>query len=479
MELWDKLHEECGVFGIFSKGEIDDVVAATFYGLYALQHRGQESCGIAVNDDGVLSVHKGVGLVNEVFTPTVLENMPRGRMAVGHCRYATTGSRNEQNAQPLILRHMKGNLAIAHNGNLTNASELREQIELNGGIFHSTSDTESIAYTIIQERLNTPSIEEAVLQAMDKLKGAYSLVILSPRKLIAARDPLGFRPLCMGKIGESTIFASESCALDTIGAEFVRDIEPGEVVVVDENGIRSFRNHCAGKSAFCVFEYIYFARPDSVINGSSVHTARMRAGALLALSHPVQADVVIGVPDSGLDAALGFARQSGIPYGIGFLKNKYIGRTFIAPSQKQRESAVRIKINPIAETVRGKRVVLVDDSIVRGTTCKKTIQLLREAGATEIHFRLSAPPFLYPCFFGTDIDSSENLIAYRHSVEEIRQMLDIESLGYLEVEDLPKLADHARCGLCDACFTGHYPVEPPKQRAKSKFETKLSESSND
>lgn len=479
MELWDKLHEECGVFGIFSRGEVEDVVASTFYALYALQHRGQESCGIAVNDDGVLSVRKGVGLVNEVFTPPVLESMPRGRMAVGHCRYATTGSRSEQNAQPLILRHRKGNLAIAHNGNLTNADQLREEIELNGGIFHSTSDTESIAYTIIRERLSAPSIEDAVLGAMDKLQGAYSLVILSPRKLIAARDPLGFRPLCMGKIGESTVFASESCALDTIGAEFVRDIEPGEVVVVSDEGVRSIRTHCGGKSAFCVFEYIYFARPDSVINGSSVHTARMRAGALLALSHPVQADVVIGVPDSGLDAALGFARQSGIPYGIGFLKNKYIGRTFISPNQKQRESGVRIKLNPIAETVRGKRVVLVDDSIVRGTTCMKTIRLLREAGATEIHFRLSAPPFLYPCFFGTDIDSSENLIAYQHSVEEIRQMLGIESLGYLEVEDLPKLADHGRCGLCDACFTGRYPVEPPAQQSKSKFETRFSESSDD
>jgi len=479
MELWDKLHEECGVFGVYSRGEVEDTVLSSFYGLYALQHRGQESCGIAVSDDGVISVRKGVGLVNEVFTREALAQMPRGRMAVGHCRYATTGCRSADNAQPIVLRHVKGNLAVAHNGNLTNAAELRREIELDGGVFHSTSDTEIIAYTIVRERLKTDSIEDAVVRAMDRVKGAYSLVIMSPRKLIAARDPQGFRPLCMGRIGESVVFASESCALDTIGAAFVRDIEPGEVVVVTEDGVRSIKTHCGGPTSFCVFEYIYFARPDSVINGSSVHTARMRAGALLALSHPAQADVVIGVPDSGLDAALGFARQSGIPYGIGFLKNKYIGRTFIAPDQKQRESGVRIKLNPIAETVRGKRVVLVDDSIVRGTTCLKTIGLLREAGAKEIHFRLSAPPFKYPCYFGTDIDSSDNLIAYNHSVEEIRRMLGIESLGYLETEDLPRLADHCCGGLCDACFTGRYPIEPPKKRAKSKFETRISENTED
>jgi len=479
MELRDKPREECGVFGLCNRGEIEDVVASTYYGLYALQHRGQESCGIAVNDDGVIALRKGLGLVNEVFTREVLENMPRGSMTVGHCRYATTGSRNVSNAQPMVLRHVKGNLAVAHNGNLTNAAALRREIELTGGVFHSTSDTEIIAHVIIRERLNAPSIEEAVVRAMERIQGAYSLVVMSPRKLIAARDPMGFRPLCMGKVGESVVFASESCALDTVGATFVRDIEPGEVVVVTADGIRSISTHCGGPTAFCVFEYIYFARPDSVINGSSVHTARMRAGALLALSHPAQADVVIGVPDSGLDAALGFARQSGIPYGIGFLKNKYIGRTFIAPNQSQRESGVRIKLNPIAETVRGKRVVLVDDSIVRGTTCLKTIRLLREAGATEIHFRLSAPPFKYPCYFGTDIDSSENLIAYNNTVEEIRRMLEIESLGFLEIDDLPKLADHTRCGLCDACFTGRYPLEIPGDCAKSKFETRLSENGED
>ncbi len=475
---FDKLHEECGVFGIYNKGDIDDVIQATYYGLYALQHRGQESCGIAVNDDGVISVHKNVGLVNEVFTKDVLETMTRGKMTVGHCRYATTGTRNESNCQPIVLRHVKGNLAIAHNGNLTNAAELRSDVELRGGLFHSSSDTEVIAYEIIKERLTAPSIEAAVINTMKTIKGAYSLVIMSPQKLIAARDPFGFRPLCMGKLGESIIFASESCALDSIGASFVRDIEPGEVVTVTADGIKSDRTHCGGESAFCVFEYIYFARPDSIINGSSVHIARQRAGALLALSHPVQADVVIGVPDSGIDAALGYSKQSGIPYGIGFLKNKYIGRTFIAPTQKQRENDVRIKLNPIAATVRGKRVILIDDSIVRGTTCLKIIKLLKEAGAKEIHFRLSSPPFKYPCYFGTDISSSENLIAYNYSIEEIRKMLDIDSIGFLSVEDLPKLADNTKCKMCDGCFTGKYPLEVPSCPKKSKFETKISENND-
>lgn len=479
--IWDKLHEECGVLGIYDAGDIEDIISDTYYGLYALQHRGQESCGVAVNDDGVIQLHKDVGLVSEVFARDVLERLPRGKMTVGHCRYATTGTRNAANAQPLVVRHVKGSMALAHNGNLTNAARLRRDYELQGAIFHSTSDTEVIAYTITRQRLRTPSIQEAVVAAMSELQGAYSLVIMSPRKLIAARDPMGFRPLCMGRLGESVVFASESCALDAIGAHFVRDIDPGEVVVVSDGGsVESIRTHCQGaKRSFCVFEYIYFARPDSVIDGSAVHTARQRAGALLALSHPAQADVVVGVPDSGLDAALGYAQQSGIPYGIGFLKNKYIGRTFIAPNQKQRENDVRIKLNPIAATVRGKRVVLVDDSIVRGTTSLKIVQLLREAGAAEVHMRLSAPPFRYPCYFGTDIDSSENLIAFKHSVEEIAEMIGVDSLGYLPVEDLPRLPEGGCTGLCDACFTGVYPVEPPQPGAKSRFETKFSENTGD
>ena len=463
--------------GICNAGEIEDIISATYYGLYALQHRGQESCGIAVNDDGVIQIHKEMGLVGEVFPREQLERLPRGKMTVGHCRYATTGGQNAANAQPLVVRHVKGTMALAHNGNLTNAAELRREYELQGAIFHSTSDTEIIAYAITRERLRTASIQEAVVAAMGRLKGAYSLVIMSPRKLLAVRDPWGFRPLCMGRLGKSVIFASESCALDAVGAQFIRDIRPGEVVLAEEGKepVSVLTGSEGREEHFCAFEYIYFARPDSVINGASVHMARKRAGALLALAHPVQADVVIGVPDSGLDAALGYARQSGIPYGIGFLKNKYMGRTFIAPSQKQRENDVRIKLNPIAATVEGKRVVLVDDSIVRGTTSLKIVKLLREAGAAQVHMRLSAPPFRYPCYFGTDIDSSENLIAYRHTIPEIAKMIGVDSLGYLPVEDLAKLPGRDCVGLCDACFTGRYPVEPPTQGAKSKFERKFSE----
>jgi len=470
----EKLHEECGVFGVFAGKEQLDVAALSYYGLYALQHRGQESCGIAVNDDGVFTLHKDVGLVNEVFRPRELEALGTGKMAVGHCRYATTGTGSRANAQPLVVRHIKGSMALGHNGNLTNATELREKYELEGAIFHTTSDTEVIAYAITKARLETPSIEDAVEVAMDTLAGAYSLVIASPSKLIAVRDPHGFRPLCMGRIGDSVLFASESCALDAVGAEFVRDIEPGEIVVAGDDGIKTLRRHCGGPSSMCVFEFIYFARPDSVIDGSSVHTARQRAGTFLALQHPVQADVVIGVPDSGLDAALGFSKQSGIPYDIGFLKNKYIGRTFIAPSQKQRENDVRIKLNPIASVVAGKRVVLVDDSIVRGTTSLKIVQLLREAGAKEVHMRLSSPPFLYPCYFGTDLDSSEHLIAYRHTVEEIRAIIGVDSLGYLDVDSLDMLADRSTCGFCKGCFTGNYPAPKPNRAQKSKFEHKIS-----
>ena len=470
--IFDKLHEECGVFGVITRSG-EDVVPMTYRALYALQHRGQESCGIAVNDDGVITGYKDVGLVNEVFTEDVMRKLPAGQMAIGHCRYGTTGGRTRENAQPIVIRHIKGGMALAHNGNLTNASELRTQLELNGAIFSSTSDSEVISYVITRERLRTGSIEEAVCSAMDSLKGAYSLAIMSPRKLIAARDPLGFRPLCIGELEDGWAVASESCALDAIGAKFLRDVEPGEIVTISRDGIESDRSHCGGPSAECVFEFIYFARPDSVIDGSCVHTARQRAGAFLALEHPVQADVVIGVPDSGLDAALGYARQSGIPYGVGFVKNKYIGRTFIQPGQTKRENAVRIKLNVIASTVRDKRVILVDDSIVRGTTIARIVELLREAGAREVHVRLSAPPFLYPCYFGTDIDSSDYLIAHNHSLEEIREIIGVDSLGYLNVDYLDKLADNSTIGFCNGCFTGQYPCEPPCRAQKSKFEQKI------
>ena len=476
-EHWnEKPHEECGVFGIYRREPEQDVVAAAYYGLYALQHRGQESCGMAVNDDGLIIKRRDLGLVNEVFTQQVLDGMPRGNMCIGHVRYATTGTPVRANAQPFVIRHIKGNMALAHNGNLTNSAELRREYELAGGIFHSTSDTEVIAYAITRERLTAPSIETAVERAMDKLSGAYSLVVMSPRKLIAVRDPQGFHPLCIGKLGESDIIASESCAITAAGGQIVRDVEPGEVVVFDEDGCRSLRSHCGQKSGLCVFEYVYFARPDSVLDGASVHKARRNAGALLAKEHPIDADVVIGVPDSGLDAALGYSQASGIPYGIGLLKNKYIGRTFIQPNQKLRENTVRIKLNPISDTVAGKRVVLVDDSIVRGTTSRQIVQLLREAGAAEVHFLSSAPMFLYPCYFGTDIDSRDKLIAANHTISEMEEMLGVDSLGFLSVEGVRQIAEGCRLDFCVGCFSGEYPVPPPKVSEKSKFEKRISES---
>ena len=467
------LHEECGVFGIYSP-ESYDIATDTYHALYALQHRGQESCGIAVNDAGVFSSYKDVGLVGEVFTREKLDRIGTGSISIGHVRYATTGHRSRENAQPLVINHIKGSFAVCHNGNLTNTAALREELELGGAIFHTTSDTEVIAYIITKERLAAPSIEEAICSAMSKIKGAYSLVMMSPKKLIAARDPFGFRPLCIGKMGDKYVFASESCALDSIGAEFIRDVEPGELVIVDKNGLRSNRTHCGKeKSALCVFEFLYFARPDSVIDGASVHVARRKAGELLAMEHPIDADVVVGVPDSGLDAARGYAAYSGIECGIGFIKNKYIARTFIQPTQKQREDAVRIKLNPISATVKGKRVVLIDDSIVRGTTARCIVKLLREAGATEVHMLSSAPAFLNPCYFGTDIDSRDNLIACNHTVEETAEIIGADSLGYLSPESVVKIAEGCSRGFCAGCFTGKYPVPEPEARQKYKFEQRI------
>lgn len=472
-----EIHEECGVFGIYAK-EKTSVAATVYYGLFALQHRGQESCGIVVNDDGVFHYHKDGGLVNDVFTTGIMQKLGEGNMAVGHVRYGTTGDSDRLNAQPIVVNHIKGKMALAHNGNLVNSFELREELELEGSIFHTTSDTEVISYIITKERLKAPSIEEAVNQAMYRIKGAYSLVIMSASKMIAARDPFGFHPLCYGvKEDGSYVIASETCALDAVSATFVRDIRPGEIVVFDGDDIRSITDHCEKeKPSICIFEYIYFSRPDSVVDGKSVHAARVNAGACLALEHPVQADVVIGVPDSGLDAAIGYSRQSGIPYGIGFIKNKYIGRTFIAPGQKAREDKVRIKLNVISETVRGKRVVLVDDSIVRGTTSARIVKLLRDAGATEVHMCSSAPPFLNPCYYGTDIDSKDGLIATNHTIDEICQIIGADSLSYLSLEHLGMLIGVKKGeGYCSACFDGCYPTEVPTQTNKNRFEGKLSE----
>lgn len=468
------IHEECGVFGVIAPRPAD-VGRLAYYGLYALQHRGQESCGIVVNDDGIFVSRKDLGLVGEVFSGETLDRLPQGTMAVGHTRYGTTGAASRSNCQPIEVNHQKGHMALAHNGNLSNAAQLRDKLELSGAIFHGTSDTEIIAYLVTRERLSTPSIEDALSAAMNRLEGAYSLVLMSSRKLICARDPNGFRPLCYGKMEDgSYVAASESCALAAVGAEFVRDLEPGEILVFSKDGIVSRREHCGkAEPSPCIFEYIYFARPDSVIDGVSVHAARLRAGEILAQTHPVQADVVVGVPDSGLDAALGYSHVSGIPYGIGLIKNKYIGRTFIAPGQDHRLDQVKIKLSAIQDSVAGKRVVLVDDSIVRGTTSGRIVSLLREAGAREVHLRVSAPPFLNPCYYGTDIDSRENLIACHHNVEEIARIIGVDSLGYLPVKQLGALIGQAH--YCSACFTGLYPTPVPVNTRKDRFEQKLSE----
>ena len=468
------IHEECGVFGVMSTKR-ENVAGIAYYGLYALQHRGQESCGIVVNDDGVFSSYKDLGLVSEVFSKDTLAHLSGGNMAVGHVRYGTTGGTTRNNCQPIEVNHQKGKMALAHNGNLSNALELRDKLELSGAIFHTTSDTETIAYVVTRERLVTPSIEDAVSKAMNSLEGAYSLILMSSTKMIAARDPYGFRPLCYGQMSDGAyVIASESCALTAVGAEFVRDVLPGEILVFSENGVESRKEHCdKQKRKTCIFEYIYFARPDSVIDGVSVSKSRVRAGEILAENYPADADIVIGVPDSGLEAALGFSRASGIPYGIGLIKNKYIGRTFISPGQNERMDQVRIKLSPVKNVIEGKRVVLIDDSIVRGTTSKRIVKLLREAGAKEIHMRISAPPFLHPCYYGTDIDSEENLIACHHSMEEIAEIIGVDSLGYLPLENLNQLVESE--DYCAACFNGVYPTTIPTDLRKDRFERKLSE----
>ena len=474
--MFDSIHEECGIFGIFAP-EKQDLAATTYYALFALQHRGQESAGIVVNDDGVFSSYKDVGLVNDVFTQQKLASLGEGNIAVGHVRYATTGTCGRENAQPLVVNHLKGNIAIAHNGNLVNSAELRDALENDGSIFHTTSDTEVISYLIIKERLTSDSIEEAILHAMDKLEGAYSLVVMSPSKLIAVRDKHGFRPLCYGqKADGSYVVASESCALDAVGAKKIREVNPGEVIVFSNYGIKSYSTKQKCKKSFCIFEYLYFARPDSEIDGCYVHEARKKAGEFLAQNYKIDADVVIGVPDSGLDAAIGYALASGIPYEIGFIKNKYIGRTFIAPQQKHREERVRIKLNVVKSVVDGKRVVLVDDSIVRGTTSARIVKLLRDAGAKEVHMLSSAPQFLNPCYYGTDIDSRANLIAVQHNLEEMTKIIGVDSLGFLTIEQAKQIAGGNPDDYCIACFDGNYPTVEPIVKSKNRFECKISES---
>ncbi len=469
----DKLHEECGLFGIFD-ADGHDCATLTYYALYALQHRGQESAGIAVNDKGVIIHHKDTGLVPEVFNDVVLRHL-KGSMAIGHVRYSMASRKAREDAQPMVARYQKGTLAIAYNGSIADPNAEREKIEVAGAIFQTSSDTEIINYLVARERMKTNSIEEAIGNVLPRLVGGYSLLFMSARKLIAARDVMGYRPLSIGKKGSSYVFASETCAFDAIGAEFIRDVEPGEIVVVTKDGLKSITKNCKGKSAFCIFEYIYFARPDSVLEGESVYEARINAGRALAEASPAEADLVAGVPDSGLCAAIGYSRQSNIPYGEGIIKNRYIGRTFIQPAQGMREKNVDIKLNALAASVRGKRVVLVDDSIVRGTTCKNLVTMLKHAGAKEVHMRISSPPFLWPCYFGTDIPSREELAAYKYSVEEMREMYGADSLAFLKVEDLDKILPDRKRGYCSACFTGKYDVEVPSERKQRKYDYKIDE----
>jgi len=452
------IKEACGVFGIFNPNG-ENASDSIYYGLSSLQHRGQESCGIALFDTcgpkGNMNVHRGLGLVHEVFSEPVLQHL-KGNLGIGHVRYSTTGETTLQNAQPLVLNYIKGTLALAHNGNLINTDELREELAQTGAIFQTTTDSELIAYEIARARVHTDNVEEAILKTASRLRGAYGLVIASPRKLIGVRDPLGLKPLCLGKRNNSYVIASESCALSAIGAQFVRDILPGEILTISRGGITSNLQLCQNKQAHCIFEYIYFARLDSQLDGISVYESRLRAGEALARSYPADADLVTGVPDSGITAAQGYANASGIPFGLAFYKNSYIGRTFIKPTQKERESGVRLKLSVLKDAVKGKRIVLVDDSIVRGTTIASLIRLLKQAGARSVHVRISSPPFLYPCYFGTDVPSNKQLLASSHSVEEIRQIIGADSLGYLKVEDLSGLVN--KLPLCQACFDQNYPI---------------------
>lgn len=455
----ERIKEACGVFGIFNPhGE--DAAPFVYYGLSSLQHRGQESCGIAVFDTGGprgnMCVHRGMGLVNEVFHENIIHNL-KGNLGIGHVRYSTTGEPSLTNAQPLVMNYVKGTLALAHNGNLVNTRQLRRELEETGAVFQTSTDSEIIAYHIARNRLSSKTVEEAILKTAAKIRGAYGLVIASPRKLIGVRDPLGLKPLCLGKRNDSYLIASESCALSAVGAEFIRDIRPGEIVTISRDGITSNLDLCQSSHAHCIFEYIYFARLDSTLDGIPVYDARLRAGAALAKTYPAEADLVVGVPDSGITAAQGFAAQSGIPFGIAFYKNSYVGRTFIKPTQKERESSVRLKLSVLKNAVKGKDIVLIDDSIVRGTTIANLIRMLKQAGAGKVHVRISSPPFLYPCYFGTDVPSNRQLIASSRSMEEIRQLIGADSLGYLRVEDLKSMVDDLP--LCSACFDNQYPMD--------------------
>lgn len=468
----DKIHDECGVFGIFGN-DTTDIIDETYLALYALQHRGTLGAGIAINDNGNMSVVKGFGVVPEALPEKELSRLKKAKIALGHVRHTTASVANDRTSiQPLLMRYVNGQLSLALNGALTNYSELREHLHRGGAIFQSNSDIEVIAYIIAQERLKTASIEEAVLNAMDKIKGAYSMVMMAPSRLIGVRDPRGFRPLCIGKLGENYIITSESCVFDSLGGEFVRDVEPGEMVVIDDEGVHSYKNNCGGKTSLCLFEFVYFARPDSVLDGMCVNIARQRAGIELAKEHPVEADMVCAVPDCGIDAAIGYSMQSGIQYGVGLVKNRFIGRAH-NNRKKHAQYNLRIKLNAMKSNVQGKRIVLIDDSIVKGETSKHIVSMLKKAGAKEVHLRISSPPFKHPCYFGTDIDSTDNLIAAHKSIDEMCAEIGADSLGFLSINGLHKIADECKIDFCDACFSGNYPIDASRQSHEDKYSKKL------
>jgi len=464
--IQEKMKEACGVFGIINNDD-HDVARFTYYGLYSLQHRGQESAGIAVKNGDTILCHKDMGLAHEVFNKVIL-NQLKGTIAIGHVRYSTTGASEVQNAQPMVLRYRSGNMSLAHNGNLVNAVELRDELESQGAVFQTTNDTEVVANLISRYRILNDNIVDTLKRVMDDIRGSYAITMITPKRLVGMRDPLGIRPLCIGKIDNSYVLASESCALDAVGAKFIRDIDPGEIVLIDHDGnIESHHTTVEGCHKLCVFEQVYFARPDSIVDGVCAHKARVEAGRILAREYPVEADLVAGTPDGGVDAALGFSRESGISYGHALIKNRYVGRTFIQPEQTQRDSGVSIKFNPIRSEIEGKRVVLIDDSIVRGTTTRKIVELLKEYGAKEVHMRISSPPYKYPCFFGIDTSTRKQLVASEKSIDDICRLIGADSLGYLSLEGLLESVHGSKCGFCTACFDGDYPMEVPFETLKN------------
>ncbi|PRR82246.1 amidophosphoribosyltransferase [Clostridium vincentii] len=461
----DKFKDECGVFGVYSNSPLD-VAGMTYYGLYALQHRGQESAGIAVGNGETVEVHKGLGLITEAFSKYDLEKL-KGHVAIGHVRYSTTGANTVENSQPLLANSKLGTISLAHNGNLVNAEVIRELLEDGGHIFHTSIDSEVIATLIA--RAAKKGIENAIIDAMQAIRGSFAMVIATKDKLIGARDPNGIRPLCIGKVDDAYILASESCALDAVGAEFVRDVKPGEMVIIDGEGVKSFQYSENAGCKTCSFEYIYFARPDSMIDGLDVYTTRVKSGSQLYKEHKIEADLVVAVPDSGIPSAIGYAEASGIPYGIGFVKNRYVGRTFLAPSQEIREKAVSVKLNPLKVNVEGKRIILIDDSIVRGTTSRHLVEALRRAGAKEVHFLVASPVVKYPCYFGIDTPYRSELVGANYSIQQIGDMIGADSLGYLSIDGMYKCFE-GKEGFCIGCFNGTYPVATPIETSKDHLE---------